>query len=69
MRVKQELNKKLNKMTCKDCKYYNEDYELFPPYAKCDKQSGEVINYVIKSDDGICHDFVPIEDAWESVSK
>ena len=56
-------------MTCKDCKYYNEDYKLYPPYAKCDKDSGKTINYVVTADDEICHEFKPKEDSWESVSK
>lgn len=55
-------------MTCKDCKYYNEEYKLFPPYAKCDKHSGNIV-YVQKADDDICRDFKPKEDSWESVSK
>ena len=56
-------------MTCKDCISYNENYKLYPPYAKCDKTSGEIFNYVVTADDEICPDFEPKENSWDEVSK
>lgn len=44
-------------------------FKPYPPYVIPDRASGGVIDIAITADDDICPDFVPIEDAWDSVSK
>lgn len=60
MRVKQELNKKLNKMTCKDCIYFNSTEHPKPEwtgYNRCDKHQANGYQEYVGKDSEVCKDF------------
>ena len=57
MRVKQELNKELNKMTCKDCIHFTTEHPELTEYRKCEKQTTDEYQAYVVADKKVCKDF------------